>query len=240
MNRRRPAPRPVAAPAGDIDAALVAGLAELGLATTTSAPQRQQLLAFLRLLERWNQVYNLTALRQEQAMLGHHLLDCLAVLPALARQVATQDLSILDVGSGGGLPGVVLAVMWPKAQVTCVDTVAKKAAFIRQVSAELALPNLKAVHARVENMAQPGGGFQIITARAFSALGELIRLTQHLLAPAGLWMAMKGQVTPSELASVPPEVDVFHVEPLVVPGLDAQRHLVWMRAHGAHKAILPP
>ena len=195
-----------------------------------------RLMAYLGLLQRWNKVYNLTALRDPDEMLSHHLVDCLAVLPALRALAASRaagapagPLRILDVGSGGGLPGVVLAAIQPDWQVACVDTVAKKATFIRQVAAELRLPNLQGLHARVESLAPEAGRYDIITSRAFASLPDFTALTRHLLAEQGVWMAMKGKLPAEEQASLPADVQVFHVEQLQVPGLDAQRCLVWMR-----------
>jgi 16S rRNA (guanine527-N7)-methyltransferase len=195
-----------------------------------------RLLAYLDLLARWNATYNLTAVREPQQMLTQHLADCLAVVGPLSRQLdqvprsdsdKSPSLRVLDVGSGGGLPGVVLAAMLPRWQVVCVDTVGKKAAFIRQVAAELGLGNLDAEHARVEALrAVP---FDVITSRAFSSLVDFTRLTRQLLAPQGVWMAMKGKVPRDEISALPAEIQVFHVEPLAVPGLDAERCLVWMR-----------
>jgi 16S rRNA (guanine527-N7)-methyltransferase len=191
-----------------------------------------QLLAYLDLLQRWNRVYNLTALRNPAEMLSHHLIDCLAVLPDLrsrwpgARHAGSR---VLDVGSGGGLPGVVLAVLQPDWQVDCVDTVAKKVSFIRQVAAELRLPNLQGLHARVEALPVPAGGYGLVTSRAFASLADFTKLTRHLLADGGVWVAMKGKPPADEQAALPAGVEVFHVEQLQVPGLDAQRCLVWMR-----------
>lgn len=212
----------------DADASELARLADtcrqLGLAATPA--QQQALLTYLQLLERWNATYNLTAVRDRAAMLTQHLADCLAVVPPLlARHPSGR---VLDVGSGGGLPGVVLAVMAPGLDVTCVDTVGKKAAFVRQVAAELALPNLRAQHARVESLKAPLAG--LITSRAFASLADFTHLTRHLLAPGGCWMAMKGKRPDDEIAALPAEVQVFHVEPLHVPGLDAERCLVWMKS----------
>ncbi len=189
--------------------------------------QRAKLLAYLDLLARWNSTYNLTAVREREAMWSQHLADCLAVLPALDRQLGTGRL--LDVGSGGGLPGVVIAALRPALQVSCIDTVGKKAAFIRQAAGLLQLPNLQAVHGRVEEQKLPP--FDLITARAFSSLADLVRLTRPLLAPAGCWMAMKGRRPDDEIAALPADTEVFHVEQLTVPGLDAERCLVWMRPH---------
>jgi 16S rRNA (guanine527-N7)-methyltransferase len=147
-------------------------------------------------------------------------------VPALVRRGLTQG-RLLDVGSGGGLPGVVVAILLPGWQVTCVDAVGKKMAFVRQVAGSLPLPNLRAEHARIEQLKQPA--FDLITSRAFASLADFTRLTQPHLAPQGVWMAMKGRVPEDELAALPPAVQVFHVEQLSVPGMDAQRCLVWMR-----------
>jgi 16S rRNA (guanine527-N7)-methyltransferase len=204
-------------------AALSATCAVLGLAPTEA--QLQQLQAYLALLQRWNSTYNLTAVRDPAEMLTHHLADCLAVLKPLTAALPAGR--VLDVGSGGGLPGAVLAIMCPALQVSCVDTVGKKAAFIRQVAAELRLPNLHAEHARVEQLKRPP--FDLITSRAFASLLDFTTLTRPLLAEGGVWMAMKGRAPDDEVAALPAGVAVFHVEPLAVPGLDAQRCLVWMR-----------
>ncbi len=196
-----------------------------------------QLLRYLRLIAQWNRVYNLTAVREPEAMLTQHLLDCLAVLPPLRREWAARpgaaDVAprVLDVGSGAGLPGVVLAICEPAWSVTCVDAVAKKASFIRQVAAELGLPNLQATHQRVEAM--QGQVFDLITSRAFATLADFVTLTRERLAPGGAWAAMKAHLADDERRAVPPDVTVFHVEPLVVPGLDAARCLVWMRRASA-------
>lgn len=215
---------------------LQSGAATLGLDLT--ADHVSTLMRFLELLQRWNRTYNLTAVRDADDMVTTHLLDCLAVVPALRRRAAERrsDLTatapqpwrLLDVGSGGGLPGAVLAALEPGWELTCVDTVGKKTAFIQQAAAQLGLPNLHARHSRVEalQVLQP---FDLITARAFASLPDLVRWTRHLLAPGGCWMAMKGQDPIDERRSLPSDIDVFHVEPVTVPGLDAQRCLVWMR-----------
>jgi 16S rRNA (guanine527-N7)-methyltransferase len=197
--------------------------AELGLAL--SAPQVDALESYLALLQRWNGTYNLTAVRDPAAMRVQHIADCLAVIPALRRHLTTGRL--MDVGSGGGLPGVVIAVMMPGDEVECVDTVAKKAAFVRQVAGTLKLDNLHATHARVESL--QAARFDLICSRAFASLANFTRLTKAALAPGGAWMAMKGRTSNDEIAQLPAEVEVFHVEQLTVPGLDAQRCLVWMR-----------
>lgn len=195
--------------------------------------QRQRCAAYMGMLSHWNGTYNLTSLRDAPEMFTHHLSDCLAVLPHLAKHLAErgdgavgQPVRLLDVGSGGGLPGVLLAIARPDVQVCCVDTVGKKAAFIRQVAAELRLPNLRAEHARVEDLTSR---HDIVTSRAFASLVDFIALTRERLAPGGVWMAMKGKAPDDERAGLPDDVEVFHVEPLQVPGLDAERCLVWMR-----------
>jgi 16S rRNA (guanine527-N7)-methyltransferase len=216
--------------------ALPAALERLALALEPA--QQQQLAAYMVMLAHWNATYNLTALRAPEDMLSHHLVDCLTVLKPLASQLAAmgqggsvpgtpaQPLRLLDVGSGGGLPGVVLAICQPGVQVTCVDTVGKKAAFIRQVAAELSLRNLRAEHARVEQLKSR---YDVITSRAFASLADFVALTRDLLADGAVWMAMKAKQPLDELASLPEDIDVFHVEQLAVPGLDAERCLVWMR-----------
>lgn len=200
-----------------------------GFGLTLSHSQVGRLLDYLDLLQRWNLTYNLTAVRDPAAMWLQHVLDCLVAVPAVQRALpADRSARILDVGSGGGLPGIVWAIALPQVEITCVDTVGKKAAFVRQVAAELGLPHLHAEHARVEALraARP---FDLITSRAFASLADFVRLTRPLLAPDGAWMAMKGKRPDEEIASLPPGVQVTAVEPLQVPGLDAERCLVWMR-----------
>jgi 16S rRNA (guanine527-N7)-methyltransferase len=205
----------------------------LGLAA--SPTQVDALQRYLELLQRWNATYNLTAVRDRQAMLTQHLADCLAVVPALQGRALAGRL--LDVGSGGGLPGVVIATLLPGWQVTCADAVGKKMAFVRQVVGGLPLPNLRAEHVRIE--ALQAAPFDVITSRAFASLADFTRLTRHLLTPGGAWMAMKGRVPDDEMAALPAGVQVFHVEQLRVPGLDAQRCLVWMREQPAADALAP-
>lgn len=211
--------------------ALLEGLGRLALPLPDGAEDR--LLAYLDLLARWSRVYNLTAVRDPGDMLTHHLLDCLAVVAPLRRWIgrpgAMSQMAprVLDVGSGAGLPGVVLAIAQPDWSVTCVDTVAKKASFIRQAAVELGLANLAARHQRVEDMVEQD--FDVVTSRAFSSLADLVALTRGRLGPQGIWVAMKAKLTADEREAVGPGVEVFHVEPLSVPGLDADRCLVWMK-----------
>jgi len=192
-----------------------------------SDAQIDKLLAYLVMMEKWNKVYNLTSLRDPQAMLTHHLIDSLSMLPALSRHAAGKHLRLMDVGSGGGLPGVVIAICHPEIDVTCVDAVLKKASFITQVAAELHLSNLHGVHSRVEALKTPA--FDLITSRAFASLLDFSALTRQHLKPGAVWLAMKGQHPTEEIAALAADLDVFHVEQLQVPGLDARRCLIWIR-----------
>lgn len=215
--------------ASALAAPLSEGLQKLGLSLTES--QHAQLLEFLALLQKWNKVYNLTAVRDPQEMLTHHLLDSLAAVPPLQRHVSGlgpsgQAARLLDVGSGGGLPGVVFAICCPQLQVSCVDTVAKKAAFVQQVAVSLQLRNLKGIHARVENLEGP---FDVVSCRAFASLPDFVSWSWAALAGDGIWLAMKGKHPADEIAALPAQAEVFHVEQLTVPGLEAERCIVWMR-----------
>ncbi len=203
---------------------LKAGAAELGL--SLSEAQFEQLLDFLALIQKWNKVYNLTAVRDPQEMLTHHLLDSLTAIAPLVRHTQGQPAKLLDVGSGGGLPGIVLAICRPELDVSCVDTVGKKAAFIQQVAASLKLSNLHGIHARVETLTGP---FDVICCRAFASLPDFVNWSRGALAGQGVWMAMKGKHPQDEIEGLPADVQVFHVEPLTVPGLDVERCMVWMR-----------
>ena len=220
-------------------AQLVAGASALALELTDA--QVDLLMDFMGLLQKWNKVYNLTAVRDPQEMLTHHLLDSLAAVAPLQRQgerlaePAPEDtvvapaapLRLLDVGSGGGLPGVVFAICCPGVDVSCVDTVGKKAAFIQQVAVTLKLRNLHGVHARVESLTT---AFDIISCRAFAALPDFVAWSRGALAaPQGVWLAMKGKHPSEEITALPADVRVFHVEQLTVPGLSAERCIVWMR-----------
>ena len=192
--------------------------------------QVRQLLDYLMLIGKWTKVYNLTAVRDPAEMMTHHLLDSLAVILPLLRYMRGADLEqggrLLDVGSGAGLPGVVVAICCPGVAVTCVDTVAKKAAFIKQAALALKLPNLTGLHARVESITQP---FDVVCSRAFASLTDFTQWSLGALAPGGVWMAMKGKHPADELAALSAAVGLFHVEQLHVPGLDAERCILWLR-----------
>ena len=210
---------------------LQAGADALALGLTDA--QVTLLMDFLALLQKWNKVYNLTAVRDPQEMLTHHLLDSLAAVASLRRHVATLAgegkgaVRLLDVGSGGGLPGVVFAICCPDVDVSCVDTVGKKAAFIQQAAVSLKLRNLHGIHARVETLTTP---FDIISCRAFASLPDFVTWSRAaLVAPQGVWLAMKGKHPEDEITALPADVAVFHVEQLAVPGLDVERCIIWMK-----------
>ena len=210
-----------------LDVALRAGCQTLGLELDEA--QIAKLLDFMGLLQKWNKVYNLTAVRNPEEMLTHHLLDSLAAVAPLRRHLAQQGGAgrrLLDVGSGGGLPGEVFAICCPDLDVSCVDTVAKKAAFIQHAAAALQLSNLHGLHARVENL---DGPFDVVSCRAFAALADFTAWSRQALAPHGVWLAMKGRHPQDEIDALPGDVQVFHVEQLTVPGLQAERCIVWLR-----------
>jgi len=210
--------------------ALSVGVKALGLNVTEA--QQRQLLSYMALIQKWNKVYNLTALKTPQEILTHHLLDSLSSISPLLRYLAQgakgvdQEIELLDVGSGGGLPGVVIAICCPSIRVTCVDTVSKKAAFVQQVAASLKLSNLRGLHARVESLKGP---FDVVCSRAFASLPDFVNWSVGALSEQGVWMAMKGKLPEAEMAALPSFAEVFHVEQLHVPGLAADRCMVWMK-----------
>ncbi len=206
------------------------------LALELTEVQLDQLASFLGLLQKWNKVYNLTSVRDPQAMLSLHLLDSLAAVAPLRRHLtqanesAAGAMRLLDVGSGGGLPGVVFAICVPELMVDCVDTVSKKAAFVQQVAVSIGLKNLRGVHARVESLADAYG---VVSSRAFASLADFTAWSGAALGPGGAWLAMKGKHPQDEISALPKAVEVFHVEQLAVPCLDAERCIVWMRCMAA-------
>ncbi len=201
---------------------LSAGARELQLAL--SEVQLAQLIDYLALLAKWNAVYNLTAVRDPQQMITQHLLDSLAAVPAFAG--AKQ---VLDVGAGGGLPGIVLAIARPDMQVSMIDTVHKKTAFLTQVKAELGLANVTVYTARVEEL-QVAHKFEVITSRAFAELADFVTWSGHLLQEGGCFIALKGVLPTDEIARLPAGWRASTVQPLIVPGLNAERHLVFIEA----------
>lgn len=216
----------------EVEKSLRAGLDALTLKLDDQ--QIAQLLDYQDLIAKWTKVYNLTAVRDPVEMMTHHLLDSLAAVGPLTSWLAQAGLEkgsrLLDVGSGAGLPGVVIAICCPTVAVTCVDTVSKKAAFIKQAALALRLPNLTGLHARVESVDQ---AFDVVCSRAFASLPDFIQWSTGALAPEGVWMAMKGKHPADELIALPVAVEVFHVEQLKVPGLDAERCIIWITRKSA-------
>jgi 16S rRNA (guanine527-N7)-methyltransferase len=197
------------------------GIASLGL--PLNEDQVEKMLAYLALLIKWNSVYNLTSIRDPHEMVKQHLLDSLSAVHAF-----TQAKNILDVGSGGGLPGIVLAIVFPTASVTMIDIVNKKTAFLTQVKAELKLKNITVHTGRVE-LLKVEHKFDVITSRAFSELNNFINWSHHLLAEEGRFLAMKGVSPTQEIERLPDDWEVESIEPLQVPGLDVERHLVHVK-----------
>ncbi|WP_428718002.1 16S rRNA (guanine(527)-N(7))-methyltransferase RsmG [Undibacterium curvum] len=204
-----------------LKASLSAGVQEMGLALNEA--QIDQMLAYLALLSKWNAVYNLTAIRDPQEMVKQHLLDSLSAAPAF-----TEARNVLDVGAGGGLPGMMLAIAYPQTRISMIDTVSKKTAFLSQAKAELGLSNVTVFTGRVEQL-EVTEKFDVITSRAFSELCNFINWSGHLLAEGGQFIAMKGVAPAQEIERLPAGWAVTGVQPLQVPGLNAERHLVFVR-----------
>lgn len=210
-----------------LDQRLSAGLDVLAI--KLKSEQQQQLLDFLALLLKWNKVYNLTSIRQAEDMLTHHVMDCLAAVAAVMRELPDTQ-TLLDVGSGGGLPSVVFAIVCPHLQVTAVDAVAKKAAFIETVAHSLRLPNLKGKHSRVELLEEKS---DLVVSRAFASLKDFTAWSDKALRTGGQWVAMKGKTPEDEMAELPAHIHIQRIQSLEVPGLDAQRCLVWLARAGS-------
>ena len=202
------------------------GLAALGIALPADA--QAKLLAYVALLYKWNKTYSLTAMREQDKAVSHHLLDSLAILPFVPSG------SLLDVGSGGGMPGIPLAIACPELQVCLLDSNSKKAAFLRQAAIELALPNISVHCGRVEQY-HPAIGLAAITSRAFSEVADFVGLTRHLLAPNGRWLAMKGVWPHAEIGRLPHDIAVDAVNRLQVPGVEGERHLVVLSCPAAQQ-----
>ena len=198
------------------------GLTRLGLELPSDT--QEKLLAYLALVQKWNKVYNLTAVREPSKMLTHHLLDSLAVVPHM------QDANtLLDVGSGAGLPGIPLAMALPQVRMTLLDSNQKRTTFLRQAKMQLALANVSVVCERVEKY-QPKQMFSVVTSRAFAELHEFVTVAGHLVAPGGQLMAMKGTDPAGEITKINSGFVTTGVIKLTVPGLDAERHLVFLKA----------
>ena len=209
------------------DEQLQQGLAQMGIALPSAA--QEKLLAYAALLYKWNKTFSLTAMREEEKAVSHHLLDSLAILPFVAGG------NLLDVGSGGGMPGIPLAIARSELQVTLLDSNSKKTAFLRQAAIELGLSNVAVHCGRVEQY-DPAIRFAAITSRAFAELADFVSLSGHLLADGGSWLGMKGVWPEDEIARLPSAVRVECVHRLAVPGVDGERHLVVMRRAGANDA----
>jgi len=207
-----------------LQALLAEGIRDMGL--DVNPAQQDRLMDYLALMFKWNSVYNLTSLRDPMQMVTHHLLDSLAAVPAFKDAV-----NVLDVGSGGGLPGIVLAIVRPDMNVSMIDTVHKKTAFLNQVKAELDLANVTVYTMQVQQLQagdKTGGKFDVITSRAFADLSDFVNWSSHLLAQQGRYIALKGTAPKDEQERVPQEWKVTKVEPLQVPRLGAERHLVYI------------
>ena len=219
-----------AAPSGkvaDSELAERIAAAAIELALPLEPEQTSRLVAYLRLIERWNETYNLTSIRDPSAMATQHIVDSLAAAAALQRRRAPRERRrLIDVGSGAGLPGVVVAVALPETDVVCVDSVGKKAAFITQAAGSLGARNVTSLHARVEGLKDRR--FDVIASRAFASLPDFVAGTRHLLAENGEWLAMKGRTPASEIATLGGIES--EIQPLQVPGLAADRCIVWMRS----------
>lgn len=213
----------------DIDAAGAAALAaRIGL--SFSAAQARQLAGFAHLLQKWNAVHSLTAIRSAAAIETHHLLDSLALVPVLRPFCDRPGARLLDVGSGGGLPGIPIAIACPALHVTLLDANRKKCAFLTQARIELQLANVSVIHARVEQWRAPA--FDVIVSRAFSSLRDFVTVTHHLMADDGRWLAMKGPAVGRETDDLPSGAALVQRLPLEIPGLDASRNVVVLRKRG--------
>ncbi len=199
---------------------LAEGIEEMKLAIP--AAQLEKLMGYLALMNKWNSVYNLTSLRDPMQMVTHHLLDSLAAVPAFA---GAQN--VLDVGAGGGLPGIVLAITRPDMKVSMIDTVHKKTAFLKQVKAELELSNVTVHTMKVQDL-EVSDKFDVITSRAFADLSDFLNWSGHLLADGGKFIALKGTAPAEEQERIPPEWKITDLQPLQVPRLGAERHLVFV------------
>jgi len=205
---------------------LLAGAHRLGLAIDDG--QASQLLAYLACLDRWNRVHNLSAHARLSHFMVQHVFDSMTLVGPLTRHARGRSLRVLDAGSGAGFPAAVIAALRPDWAVAAVDAVAKKVAFVRQAAMEAGIANLAAHHERLEQL-RLVVGFDVVVSRAFASLDRLIASTRGLLAQNGVWVAMKGRVPTDEIGRLNEGVEVFHVEPVTVPGLNAERNLIWMR-----------
>lgn len=204
----------------DMKILLKQGLQQMNIDLTV--PQQLQLLAFVDLLKKWNSTYNLTALRNDQDVISHHILDSLTLLPYIE-----HARGLVDVGSGGGMPGIPVAIACPDLPVALLDANSKKTSFLQQAVIELGLSNVQVITARVEAMV--GEHFDVITSRAFAELNDFVTITKQLMAKGGYWAAMKGVYPYEEIEHLPDSVELIQVDKLNVPHLNAERHMVLLR-----------
>ncbi|MDR1275917.1 MAG: 16S rRNA (guanine(527)-N(7))-methyltransferase RsmG [Candidatus Accumulibacter sp.] len=204
-------------------ARLLEGLTAMRLVLPDAALEK--LCAYLALLEKWNARYNLTAVRDPESALAYHVLDSLSIVPTVA---ASAPARILDVGSGGGAPGIPLAIARPESGVTLVESASKKAAFLRQAAIELDLANISVHGGRIEQY-HPSFGFPVIVSRAFSSLRDFVACSRHLLAEGGRWFAMKGLWPKEEIDALPDDIEADAIHRLRVPGVEGERHLVVLK-----------
>lgn len=213
---------------GQLQAKLATGLEQMGLQLTQQ--QQQKLLEYVALIYKWNQVHNLTAVRDPLEMVTLHILDSLSLLPFLNGPFVDGK-RLLDVGAGAGLPSIPLAICLPELQVTAIDAVQKKVSFMRQAKAQLGLNNFQVIHGRIEQQKVPSKDmpekFELITSRAFSEIGLFVKLTKHLLAEGGQWLAMKGVIPQHEFEKS--GIQPTEIKVLKVAGLDAERHLIVLK-----------
>ena len=202
------------------------GLRQLNLAQPVDENQQAKLIKYVELLNKWNKTYNLTAVRKPEQMVTRHLLDSLSICPYL------RGKSILDVGTGAGLPGIPLAIIFPERQFTLLDSNNKKTRFVVQAVSELELPNVDVVQSRVEEY-KPNASFDTITTRAYSAIGVMVGQTSHLMANDGVFLAMKGANPIAEIDELPSNYVVKESHVIKVPGLEEERHLLEIKIEGA-------
>jgi 16S rRNA (guanine527-N7)-methyltransferase len=215
-----------AASAGELQAGFAAAAASLNI--QLGPAQLSGLSTYVKEMQRWNAVHSLNA-ANDAATLMLHVVDCLAIVLPFAQRLGRDGVRVLDAGTGPGLPAAVLSIALPGWTVTAVDAVGKKIAFVRHVAGELGLGNLRAVHSRLEHLKREDAESDLITSRAFSSLQQFVERTRHLLSPDGWWAAMKGKLPDVEISELPANCQLFHVEQLTVPGLNADRCLVWLK-----------
>ena len=214
----------------DLKKILSEGLRQLNLAQPLDDKQQDKLIKYVELLNKWNKAYNLTAVRKPEQMVVRHLLDSLSISPFI------QGEKILDVGTGAGLPGIPLAILYPERHFTLLDSNSKKTRFVVQASSELELPNIDVVQSRVEEF-QPTDGFDTVVTRAYSAVGNMVEQTSHLLLDDGVFLAMKGVNPITEIEELAAAYIVKENHVIAVPGLEEERHLLEIKVKKEYTAL---